>query len=149
MIGLGTFSAALGVWALWLTRRGRVSDNRWFSRLALVAIPMPYLACAFGWIFTEVGRQPWVVAPNPTGIDAVSLLTQRGVSTVVPAGVILASMIGFTLLYAALGVIWFRLMHRYAVEGVPEVHDEWDRSHRDPEDSEDDEDGTRPLTFAY
>ncbi len=22
---------------------------------------------SFGWIFTEMGRQPWVVAPNPTG----------------------------------------------------------------------------------
>ncbi len=145
MIGLGAFSAALAVWALWATRKGRVSDNRWLARLAVVAIPMPFLACSFGWIFTEVGRQPWVVAPNPTGIDAVSLLTQRGVSTAVPAGVILASMIGFTLLYAALGVVWYRLMHRYAIEGVPEVHDESPEA-REPGD---DDDADRPLSFAY
>ena len=149
MIGLAGFSAALALLALWLTRRGRVSDNVWLSRLALVAIPAPFLACSFGRIFTEVGRQPWVVAPNPTGIDQVRLLTERGVSTAVPAGVILASMIVFTVLYAALGVVWYRLMHRYAVEGVPsQVRDE------SPEalaaatgDATDDAD--RPLSFAY
>ena len=30
----------------------------------------------------------------------------------------LATLIGFTLLYAILGVIWFVLMKRYALEGI-------------------------------
>lgn len=143
MIGLAAFSAALALLALWLTRKGRVSDNIWLSRLALVAIPAPFLACSFGWIFTEVGRQPWVVAPNPTGIDEIRLLTERGVSTHVAPGVILASLIAFTLVYAALGVVWYRLMHRYTIEGVPsEVRDE------SPEARSDD-DADRTLSFAY
>ncbi|MCL1871216.1 MAG: cytochrome ubiquinol oxidase subunit I [Promicromonosporaceae bacterium] len=145
MIGLAVFSAALALWALWATRRGRMSDNTWLSRLGILAIPMPFLACSFGWIFTEVGRQPWVVAPNPTGIDEVRLLTERGVSTAVPAGVMLASMIVFTLLYLVLGVIWYRLIHRYAIEGVPEVHDESPEARA--ASGEDDSD--RPLSFAY
>ncbi len=63
-----------------------------------------------------------MVAPNPTGIDQVRLLTERGVSTAVPAGVILTSMIVLTLVYAVLAVVWYRLMHRYTVEGgVPDV----------------------------
>jgi cytochrome d ubiquinol oxidase subunit I len=33
-----------------------------------------------GWIFTEMGRQPFVVAPNPSGVDGVWLFTARGVS---------------------------------------------------------------------
>ncbi|GAB2458366.1 cytochrome ubiquinol oxidase subunit I [Xylanimonas ulmi] len=142
MIGLAAFSAALALWALWATRRGRLSDSRWLSRLAVIALPMPFLACSFGWIFTEVGRQPWVVAPNPTGVDGVWLLTSAGVSTAVPGGVILTSMIVFTVLYAGLGVIWYRLLHRYAIEGVPQVHDE------SPEARSDD-DADRPLSFAY
>lgn len=142
MIGLAAFSAALAVSALWLTRKGRVTDKVWFSRLAMVALPMPFLAASFGWIFTEMGRQPWVVAPNPTGIDAVRLLTERGVSTVVSPGMVIASMVAFTLLYAVLAVVWFRLMRRYALEGVPDtVRDE------SPEAQDDDSD--RPLSFAY
>ena len=46
------------------------------------AIPAPFLANAFGWIFTEMGRQPWVVAPNPTGVDGVRMLVRDGVSPV-------------------------------------------------------------------
>ena len=143
MMGLGLVVALLALWALWATRGWSVSGSRWLSRLAVWAIPLPFLACSFGWIFTEVGRQPWVVHPAAGGIDAVSLLTQRGVSEVVPPGVILASMVGFTLLYAALGVIWYRLIHRYAIEGVPEVHDEFVQL------GSDDDATDQPLSFAY
>jgi cytochrome bd ubiquinol oxidase subunit I len=144
MIGLALFSVALALTAWWFTRRGRVPDKRWLGTLGIVAIPAPFLACSFGWIFTEVGRQPWVVAPNPTGIDAVRLLTERGVSTVVAPGVVLTSMIAFTLVYGALAVVWYRLLHRYTVEGVPaEVHDE------SPEARSADEHADRPLSFAY
>ncbi|QAY62116.1 cytochrome ubiquinol oxidase subunit I [Xylanimonas allomyrinae] len=144
MIGLAVFSAALAVWSLWATRKGRLSDSKWLSKLAVIAIPMPFLACSFGWIFTEIGRQPWVVAPNPSGIDEVRLLTERGVSTAVPAGVVLTSMIVFTVVYAVLGVIWYRLLHRYAIEGVPQVYDESPEA-RDA----DGDDADRPLSFAY
>src|SRR5690606_15420645 len=67
MIGLGLISMAVAAAALWLTRRGRVTDNRWFQRIAVWSVPAPFLAGSFGWIFTEMGRQPFVVAPNPTG----------------------------------------------------------------------------------
>jgi cytochrome bd ubiquinol oxidase subunit I len=143
MIGLAAFSVALALAALWFTRSGRVSGNVWLSRLGILAIPMPFLSCSFGWIFTEVGRQPWVVAPNPTGIDAVRLLTERGVSTAVPPGVILTSMIVLTLIYAVLAVVWYRLMHRYTIEGAPtSVRDE------SPE-AQPTDDTDRPLSFAY
>ena len=48
----------------------------------------------------------------------------------------------FTLLYGVLAFVWYRLMHRYTVEGVPTtVRDE------SPEAASDDSD--RPLSFAY
>jgi hypothetical protein len=34
------------------------ADARWFLRLAAVAMPLPWVAAEFGWIFVEVGRQP-------------------------------------------------------------------------------------------
>jgi cytochrome d ubiquinol oxidase subunit I len=138
MMGLGVFSAALALAALWLTRRGKFPHQTWFKRLAIIAIPMPYLAGSIGWIFTEMGRQPWIVAPNPTGVDEIYLLTQFGVSSSVSAGEVLTSMIVFTLIYAVLGVFWYRLMVRYAKLGAPAV---------EPPNKKDA--GDAPLSFAY
>ena len=152
MIGFAVGSIALSLMALWLTRKGRVTDNKWFARVGIWAIPMPFIASSFGWIFTETGRQPWVVAPNPSGIDSIRLLTERGVSTVVGPGVVLTSMIVFTLVYGALAVVWFTLIHRYTVEGVPEtVHDDSPeaRSQGDPDDPGSADESERPLSFAY
>lgn len=153
MIGFGVGSAALAAAVLLLLRRQDVVGHGWFARLGLLALPTPFLASAFGWIFTEMGRQPWVVVPNPnpSGVDGVWMLTARGVSSAVPAGTILASLIGFTLLYGVLAVVWFRLMHRYAVEGMA-------ASEKDPSpeaqrlargDEPTDGDVDRPLSFAY
>ncbi|CAM4401605.1 cytochrome ubiquinol oxidase subunit I [Nocardia ninae] len=116
MIGLAAGSALLALAGLWLTRRGRVPNQRWFSWLSLLMIPTPFLANSAGWVFTEMGRQPWVVVPNPTGDPNVRLMVQQGVSNH-SAGVVLFSLIVFTLLYGALAVVWFYLMRRYVVHG--------------------------------
>jgi cytochrome d ubiquinol oxidase subunit I len=146
MIGLGLGSAALALAALWLTRQGRTPTSRWFSRLAIWAIPTPFLASSFGWIFTEMGRQPWSVAPNPnpSGVDGVWLLTSRGVSTVVSPAMVITSMVAFTLLYAVLAVVWFKLMHRYAVQGAADTEPDVSPDNPDNIDGSD-----RPLSFAY
>ncbi len=142
MIGMGIGSAALALAALWYTRKGRIIDKPWFAKLSVVAIFTPFLASAFGWIFTEMGRQPWVVAPNPTGPDGVWLLTAKGVSTVVSAGSVITSMVAFTLLYGVLAVLWWKLMHRYAMEGVAERE-------ADVSPDNNDSSGDRPMSFAY
>ncbi|SNS51133.1 cytochrome bd-I ubiquinol oxidase subunit 1 apoprotein [Micrococcales bacterium KH10] len=148
MIGFAAGSVLLALMGLWLTRKNQVSDSKWLARVGLIALPTPFLASSFGWIFTEVGRQPWVVVPNPTGIDGVWLLTMRGVSPISP-GLVLTSMIVFTLLYGVLAVVWYKLMHRYTVEGAPEeVHDESPtRIGGRPVGSDSDDDA--PLSFAY
>jgi cytochrome d ubiquinol oxidase subunit I len=144
MIGLGLGSALLALAALWFLRRGAVVDKPWFGRLALAVIPTPFLAASFGWIFTEMGRQPWIVAPNPNpgGVDGVWLATARGVSTVVGPGSVIASLVTFTLLYAVLAVLWFRLMSRYAAKGVADTEPDVSPDHRDA-------DAERPMSFAY
>lgn len=144
MIGFGVGSAALAAAALWLMRKKRTPDQKWFARLAIIAIPTPFLASAFGWIFTEIGRQPWVVHPNPnpSGVDGVWMMTMRGVSTSVSPAMVWTSMITFTLLYGVLAIIWFKLIRRYTIEGVPEVRDE------SPEANPSDDDNA-PLSFAY
>ena len=124
MIGLGMLAFLLAAWGLWATRGGRTSSNKWLSVLALVNLPLPFAAASFGWIFTEMGRQPWVVVPNLQALSAgsdlgsVNMMTDMGISPNVPAGQMLTSLILFTLLYGVLGVMWYILMKRYAVEGI-------------------------------
>lgn len=116
MIGLSAGAILLWLVGLWLTRGGRITDKRWYSWLCLVAIPTPFLANSAGWVFTEMGRQPWVVAPNPTGDQSLRLMVQQGVSDHV-SGTVITSLVVFTLLYGALAVVWFYLMRRYTIAG--------------------------------
>jgi len=70
---------------------------------------LPYIAAQFGWIVAEVGRQPWIVYGLLKTSDAVS-------KAVTPAQVV-ASLIGFTIFYGALGIIDIYLLSKYARKG--------------------------------
>ncbi len=142
MIGLLLIPVAFAIVTLWLTRRGRVPDQRWLGWFGLITIPTPFLANSAGWVFTEMGRQPWVVAPNPTGDQLVRLTVQDGVSDHAAATVVF-SLAMFALLYGALAVIWFWLLRRYVVEG-PREHDSEPAPPTPPHD-----DDVKPLSFAY
>ncbi|MCK0173325.1 MULTISPECIES: cytochrome ubiquinol oxidase subunit I [Mycobacteriaceae] len=142
MIGLLAVPALFALTALWLTRRGRIPDQRWFSRFALLTIPTPFLANSAGWVFTEMGRQPWVVVPNPTGDPQLRLTVAEGVSGH-SVGMVLTSLITFTAIYAVLAVIWFWLLRRYVAEG-PQEHDAEPAPPAPPAD-----DDVAPLSFAY
>ncbi|OHT88222.1 cytochrome ubiquinol oxidase subunit I [Mycobacteroides saopaulense] len=141
MIGLAAGSALLALAGLWVTRRGRIPSQRWFGWLSILAIPTPFLANSAGWVFTEMGRQPWVVAPNPTGVEQIRLTVDMAVSHHSAATVWL-SLITFTLLYGALGLVWFWLIRRYTIEG-PLEHD------TEPTPAVSDDDSPKPLSFAY
>ncbi|MGW5453420.1 cytochrome ubiquinol oxidase subunit I [Nocardia sp. NPDC003979] len=139
MIGLAAGSVLLLLAGFWLTRGGRVPDQRWFSWLSLLAIPTPFLANSAGWVFTEMGRQPWVVAPNPTGDPAIRMTVQQAVSDHSP-GTVLFSLIVFTALYAVLAVVWFYLIRRYVVAGVEKPASEKPERRNEP---------VEQLSFAY
>ena len=142
MIGLGMASMTLGFLALWLTRGGRLITRPSLGRAALWTMGLPFLASSFGWIFTEMGRQPWVVVPNLADpVTDVFLRTSNGVSTAVSSTTVLTSLIVFTLLYAALGVVWFILLRRYVREGVP--------TPRTAPDDDAATDAGAVLTFSY
>ncbi len=135
MIGFGALAGLWALYALWATRGGRTPTSRWFAWTTIAVITLPLLANSFGWIFTEMGRQPWTVFGVLQTMDSVS----PGVS----AGEIWTSMIGLTLLYGVLAVIEVALLVKYAKAGPPEqvVTEPYDP------DSIDDED--RVLYFAY
>jgi cytochrome d ubiquinol oxidase subunit I len=142
MIGLMAIPVLFALTTLWLTRRGRSPDQRWFSWFALLTIPTPFLASIAGWVFTEMGRQPWIVVPNPIGDQQVRLTVAAGVSHHVP-GMVITSLVTFTLVYAVLAVVWFWLLKRYVAAG-PLEHDAEPAPPPAPDDAE-----VAPLSFAY
>jgi cytochrome d ubiquinol oxidase subunit I len=93
---------------------------------------MPLLGSSTGWIFTEMGRQPWIVF----GL----MQTSQGVSpTITPLYVILSMGI-FTLLYGGLAVVEVGLLMRAVKIGPPDA----------VEDNYPDKLGEeRPLTVTY
>ena len=108
MAGLGFLF--IGIFALaffFVSMKRKVP--RWFLRVAVLAIPLPWIAAELGWVLAEVGRQPWV-------IDGV-LPTFLGVSSLSASQVIM-TMVGFTLLYGTLAVIEISLMLR-AIKAGP------------------------------
>lgn len=146
MIGFLAIPVLFALMALWLTRGGRIPSQRWFAWFALLTIPTPFLANISGWVFTEMGRQPWIVAPNPTGDQNVHLTVAAGVSHNTFAMVV-TSLATFTLVYAVLAVIWFWLLKRYIVEG-PQEHDA-EPAAPPPEDQDSDQEQVKTLSFAY
>lgn len=87
----------------------------WFLKLAVVMLPLPWLAIEFGWVLAEIGRQPWAVdGVLPTFLGASSLTVPQ----------IWTTIIGFTALYGGLAVIEVRLMIAAIRKGPIEHHDE-------------------------
>ncbi|WP_430592803.1 cytochrome ubiquinol oxidase subunit I [Humidisolicoccus flavus] len=109
MIGLGVAAFMIAAVGLFLTRKNRMPKQKWVWNVAIWMFPLPLLGAAIGWIFTEMGRQPWLV---------FSLLpTASGVSPGVSGVDVLISLIAFTLIYGALGVVEFFIMKKAAQAG--------------------------------
>ena len=108
MVALGFYFIALFAIAFYLTARHRFERKRWFLKMALWSLPLPWIAAELGWVVAEYGRQPWVVA----GV----LPTFLGVSSTSSADVI-GSLIGFVVLYSALAVVDVYLMVRMIRSG--------------------------------
>lgn len=172
MIGFGGVSMALCTAGLWLTRRRfwlapehRTGEDEtpklmltkskeltpklgiWWWRLSQWTLIFPIIGISWGWIFTETGRQPWVVY----GV----LRTRDAVSPGVSQGEVLTSLIVFALVYAALAVIEVKLMVKYIKQGPPELT----VADLNPPtkiggpgsgaDSGDASDADRPMAFSY
>ena len=109
MIGLGVLAGLIAAAVVVQWRRKRLETSSRLLRIATWTVALPLLANAAGWIFTETGRQPWLVY----GL----LRTRDGISPNVGTGFVAATLVGFSLLYGVLGVICFRMVRRIAIAG--------------------------------
>jgi len=95
--------ALIGAFLLWKRRLERL---RWFLWVAVVTSFLPFVACIFGWMLTEIGRQPWIVQ---------GLLKTNGAnSPAVSTTWLVISLAVFVTLYIALLAVDIWLMRRYA-----------------------------------
>ena len=116
MVGAGTLMLLMMVWGLWAWWRGTLERSKWFLKLAVPAIALPFIANATGWLFTEMGRQPWVVY----GL----MLTKAGVSPSITVFDVWVSIILFTVIYGILGAIAVWLTVRIIKKGPEPAVDE-------------------------
>jgi len=106
MVILGLIFCVLTLWG-WI-KRNRLNESRFYLRVMMWAIPLPYLACALGWTVAEVGRQPWIVYGLMRTKDAVSPIATSQVAV---------TLIAFILLYTILGILAFWLMAKHIARG--------------------------------
>jgi cytochrome d ubiquinol oxidase subunit I len=106
MVGAGFLMLALALYAL-LNVMGSMFENRpRVLQLFTLAIALQYIANTTGWMMAELGRAPWVVY----GVMKI----EDAVSPTVSGGAVLATLIGFTLVYAVLIVADVYLLVKYA-----------------------------------
>jgi cytochrome d ubiquinol oxidase subunit I len=92
----------------------RIADQkRWLMRMAVWAIPLPWIAAETGWFVAEYGRQPWTIS----GI----LPTHMSVSNLT-VGQLWFSLAGFLIFYTVLLVIELYLMIKYVKLGPSSLH---------------------------
>ena len=112
MVACGFYFIALFAYSFWLASKRKLDSKRWYLKLALYSLPLPWVAAELGWIVAEYGRQPWAIE----GI----LPTALGVSSLT-AGQVWTSLAGFVLFYTALAVVDAILMVKYARKGPDEL----------------------------
>ncbi len=147
MFTFGGLSALVAVYALWVTRKngtGTVPQSKLAKNFQLVAIWFPFIGNSAGWIFTEMGRQPFVVAPNFAGDSSIMLFTAAGVSPEISAGTYLFSLITLGLLYGVLAVVEIYLLTKFVRTGVVAAMPELAEKEDDEADQKRD-----VLEFAY
>ena len=110
MVLTGTIMMLVGLYGWFLSRKNRLEKRPKFMKLAVFAIALPFIANSFGWLMTEMGRQPWVVF----GV----MKTEDAVSPNVTVGEVLFSLISFSSLYAILAGVLVYLFIKTIKKGI-------------------------------
>jgi len=116
MVGAGFLLALLALVALILVWREKVERVPFFLRVLMPAIGLPYVANTAGWLLTEMGRQPWIVY----GLQK----TKDAISPAVTPGMLMFSLLAFTIIYGGLMVADIYLLLHFAKRGTVEEEEQ-------------------------
>ena len=109
MVGLGMLMLLISLLGVYFSGKKDFEEYTFFLKVALFSLPLPYIAGQLGWVLAEVGRQPWIVYGVLKTADAVS----KSIST----AQVVASLLGFTILYGGLAVIDVFLLFKFSRRG--------------------------------
>lgn len=109
MVGFGTAMILLSIVGLILWKKRKMETSKWFLRFLLPGISFPFIANTFGWIMTEIGRQPWTIFGLMTTADSIS--------PNVSSGTILFSIIMYMLIFTILASVMVYLLIREIKKG--------------------------------
>ena len=108
MVASGFTMLLIFVLAFYYNAKRVIEHKRWLLKVALFAIPLPWIAIETGWFVAEFGRQPWAIGEVlPTFLATSSLTT----------GDLIFSMAGFIAFYTFLLLIEMWLMFHFARKG--------------------------------
>jgi cytochrome d ubiquinol oxidase subunit I len=112
MVGIGMFLIPLSLVGTYFAFFKDILKQRWLLWIFVPTVVLPVIANQLGWMAAEVGRQPWIVY----GL----LRTSEGLSKVVAANQIWASLIMFTFIYVMLLILWLYLLNHKIQHGPDE-----------------------------
>ncbi len=104
MVILGMYFIFIMALSLYMIKKDKLWTNKKMLKILAFSIPLPLIACQFGWVAAEVGRQPWIVYKL--------MKTSKAVSISVGAGEILFSIILLAAIYILLISTLLYLMNK-------------------------------------
>ena len=81
MVMLGGYFILFFMVVLFLVYKKNLAEMRWMHWIALLTIPLGYLAGQAGWVVAECGRQPWAIQDMLPTSAAISRLEVGSVQT--------------------------------------------------------------------
>jgi cytochrome d ubiquinol oxidase subunit I len=87
--------------------------HKWLLRVAMFALPLPWIAAETGWFVAEYGRQPWTISGIlPTHLSTSSISVES----------VYGSLIAIVVFYTLLMIIEVYLMLRFVRLGPSSLH---------------------------
>ncbi|OYW61759.1 MAG: cytochrome d terminal oxidase subunit 1 [Azorhizobium sp. 32-67-21] len=113
MVGLGFYFILAMTVFFALSVMRKLDAYPWLLKVAVLSIPLPWIAAEVGWFVAEFGRQPWIiegVLPTAAGVSSLGAMT------------VLLTIVGFALIYTVLIVIEMSLMVKAIRKGPEPDH---------------------------
>jgi len=102
MVAIGMYLILISGLFLFLWWRKKGSEfNPWILRGILLAAPLAFAAIEMGWVYAEVGRQPWIIVGLMRVDEAAT--TANNVNTITVA---------FSILYVVLTIVALAVLYR-------------------------------------